>query len=333
MGRAGENNAHRSIVISAIVGRVLFIPVLLVAVFSVAVNASSDFYPDFLTLSKPMFSEQPDILNCRAGRLNDAQVQLALDTLNAIRVLHELAPVTLNHLTEQESNQAALMVAANGKLDHNPPASWRCFSTTGAMAMAKSLLSGGVTAPNIAFHTPAQDIIAWLTDHTALTSDSIGHRRWLLDPFIGQISYGRVSGKTVGRKVSIGSALAFNSTNVKPVTGPELIAYPFHDYPSRFFSNNALLSLSLLIDKERKPGNSSVDFSQVRIHVTNERGESVRTRKIRFDNQYFGLPNNLQFELDDIQHGVRYDIQVDAVKVRGLEKSYRYWFRIVPSSQ
>lgn len=196
--------------------------------------------------------------------------------------------------------------------------------------MAKSLLSGGVTAPNIAFHTPAQDVIAWLTDHTALTSDSIGHRRWLLDPFIGQISYGRVSGKTDGRKVSVGSALAFGITKLKPVTGPELIAYPFHDYPSRFFPKNALLSLSLLIDNERKPGNSAVDFSKVRIRVTTERGESIRARKVRFDNHYFGLPNNLQFELDDIQPGIRYDIQVDAVKVQGQEKSYRYWFRIMP---
>jgi hypothetical protein len=279
-----------------------------------------------------MFAEQPDIPACRAGRLQDAQVQLALDTLNAIRELHELAPVTLNPLTEQESNQAALMVAANGKLDHNPPASWRCFSTTGAKAMAKSLLSGGVTAPNIAFHTPAQDIIAWLTDHTAVSSDSIGHRRWLLDPFIGQISYGRVSGKTVGRNVSVGSALAFNNTKLKPVTGPALIAYPFHDYPARFFSENALLSLSLLIDKQRKPGNSAVDFSQASIRVVNERGESVRVRNVRFDNHFFGLPNNLQFELDDIQQGVRYDIQVDAVKVQGQEKSYRYWFRIVPDT-
>jgi len=152
----------------------------------------------------------------------------------------------------------------------------------------------------------------------------------LLDPFIGQISYGRVSGKTVGRKVSVGSALAFNNTKLKPVTGPALIAYPFHDYPARFFSENALLSLSLLIDKERKPGNSAVDYSQARIRVGTERGGSVRARNVRFDNHFFGLPNNLQFELDDIQQGVRYDIQVDAVKVQGQEKSYRYWFRIIP---
>lgn len=310
-----------------------FFQVLLACFVSCTAYASSDFYPDFLTLSKPMFSEQPDIPACRAGRLQDEQIQQALDTLNDIRKLHQLAPVTLNPLTEQESNQAALMVAANGKLDHHPTESWRCFSAIGAKAMAKSLLIGGVTAPNIAFHTPAQDISAWLTDHTAQTSDGIGHRRWMLDPFIGQISYGRVSGKTDGRNVSVGSALAFNSGKFKPVTGPELIAYPFHDYPSRFFSRKALLSFSLLIDKQRKPGNSAVDFSQARISVVNERGESLRVRNVRFDNHYFGLPNNLQFGLDDIQQGVRYDIQVDAVKVQGLEKSYRYWFRIVPDSQ
>lgn len=293
-------------------------------------KAASGFYPDFLTLSKPMFSEQPDIPACRPGRLHLEQVQQAVDTLNAIRKLHELAPVTLNPLTEQESNQAALMVAANGKLDHNPPASWRCFSTTGAKAMAKSLLSGGVTAPNIAFHTPAQDISAWLTDHTAFTQDSIGHRRWLLDPFIGQVAYGRVSGKTDRRNVSVGSALAFNITKLKPVTGPELIAYPFHDYPSRFFSKNALLSLSLLIDKQRKQGNLAVDFSQATIRAATDRGEPVRVRNVRFDNHFFGLPNNLQFALGDIQQGVKYNIQVDGVKVQGQEKSYRYWFRIMP---
>lgn len=303
---------------------------LMAAAMPCAGQAKPAFYPDFLALSAPLYAELPDIPACQPGRLHASVGQSVLDTLNDIRRRHGLAALSLDPASEAGAAQAALMSAANGKLDHNPPASWRCYSATGAKAMASSIISGGVTASNIAFHTPEQDIIAWLIDNNSLAPDSIGHRRWLLDPFVKTVAYGRVSGKTGWRNVSVGSALHFNASAATAVAGPELIAYPYQDYPARYFDDGALLSVSLLVDTQRKQGNTAVDFSEAQIRVVTERGEPVRVRDIASDRHYFGLPNSLQFRLARIRPDVRYEVSVDGVHVRGLEKSYRYWFRILP---
>jgi hypothetical protein len=221
------------------------------------------------------------------------------------------------------------MLAANGRLEHAPPTSWRCYTDSAAKTLARSLLSGGVTAPNIAFHTPAQDVIAWLIDNQSTSAGSIGHRRWLLDPFLGKIAYGRVSGSTGGGKITVASVLDMTGT-VLPAKGPELIAFPFQDYPASSFPDGTLLSLSLLIDKHRRQGNAVVDFSEARIRVVSEHGEPLRVRDLASDRQGFGLPNNLQFRPVGIRQGVRYEVSVDSVRIGDVEKSYRYWFRIVP---
>lgn len=300
----------------------------LVAVWPRTGLARPAFYPDFRALSAPLFAEQPDIPACRGGRLHEDAIRDAWQALNDIRRLHGLAPVEPDR-HDTAATQAALMLAANGSLSHAPPASWRCHSAAGAKALADSLLSGGVTARNLAFHTPAQDIIAWLTDNNATAADSIGHRRWLLDPFLGKAAYARVSGSTGGQKVTVASVLHVTGI-ARPAAGPELIAYPYQDYPARFFHDDTLLSLSLLVDRQRRQGNAAVDFSAVRIRVTDERGEPLRIGGVASDRYAFGLPNNLQFRPAGIRHGVRYEVSVDGVRVGGLEKSYRYWFRIVP---
>ena len=286
------------------------------------------FYPDFRALSAPLFAEQPDIPACRSGRLRDVAESEAWQALNEIRGLHGLAPVALDRQNAAAA-QAALMLAANGRLEHVPPASWRCHTAAGAQALAASLLSGGVTARNIAFHTPAQDIIAWLVDNKATAADSIGHRRWLLDPFLGKVAYARVSGSTGGQKVTVASVLHVTGI-ARPAAGPALIAYPYQDYPARFFHDDTPLSLSLLVDRQRRQGNAAVDFSTARIRVTDERGEPLLIGGVASDRYAFGLPNNLQFRPAGIRHGVRYEVSVDGVRVGGLEKSYHYWFRIIP---
>lgn len=303
---------------------------LVAAALPCAGRAQPAFYPDFMALSAPLYAEQPDIPACRSGRLRVDVVQQAVDALNGIRARHGLAPVVLDRQSVADAAEAALMLAANGKLEHAPPPSWRCYSTAGAKIMASSLISGGVTAPNIAFHTPAQDLIAWLIDSKSTAVDSIGHRRWLLDPFLGTVSYGRVAGRIGRRAVSGASVLHFTGAANASAVGPELIAYPYQDYPARYFTDDALLSVSLLVDERHRRGNAAVDFSQAAIQVVDERGKPMKVGGIASDNHGFGLPNNLQFRIARIQPGVRYQVSIDGVRVRGLAKSYRYWFRIVP---
>lgn len=294
--------------------------------------AGDGFYPDFRKLSAALYQQQPEPAACRAGLLHDAQRQQVLSTVNAIRTLHGLAPVQYEDSEQDAVMQTALLMAANGRIDHAPPPQWRCWTAMAAKTAGASLLSGGVRASNIAFHTPEQDILVWLTDTEARSVAGIGHRRWLLDPFLKRIAYGRVSGAVDGRNQSVASVLKIMrpEKTAAAATGPELIAYPFGDYPARFYAEGAPLSVALMIDAGHKAGNAAVDFSQARIKVMAASGKPLRISGILTDNSFYGLPNSLQFRTDDLISGERYDVTLDNVRVQGQPKTYRYWFRIMP---
>ena len=295
-------------------------------------QAGDGFYPDFQKLSAALYQQQPAPAACQTGVLLDTQKQQVLVTLNAIRALHGLAPVRYEE-TEQESVMlTALLMAANGRIDHAPPQHWRCWTATAAKTAGASLLSGGVRAPNIAFHTPEQDMIVWLTDTEARSVAGIGHRRWLLDPFLKRIAYGRVSGAVDGRNQSVASVLKILRPDgmTQAATAPELIAYPYGDYPARFYAEGAPISVALMIDAGHKAGNAAVDFSQTRIAVKPASGKPLRISGVITDNRFYGLPNNLQFRAERLVAGVRYEVTLDGVRVKGEAKTYRYWFRIVP---
>ena len=312
--------------------RVIATALLALAGFPCASKALPAFYPDFLELSAPLFAVTPDLQKCHPGQMKDSVKQNLLGQINTIRNLHGLGPVSQNNHAEASVNLAALMFAANAKIDHSPPSTWQCYTTEGAMAASKSIISGGVAAKNITFYSPEQDIIAWLTDINAINVADIGHRRILLDPFLVSVSYARVSGKITTQKVSVGSAMLPTTLNhpTQNISGDQLIAYPYHDYPARYFADNTILSLSLLIDRSNKHGNSAVDFSNARIRLYNEKSEKMQIKHIRYDNKYYGLPNNLQFTVAHIKPNLRYEVSIEGVRVNGNEKSYTYWFRIVP---
>jgi uncharacterized protein YkwD len=296
------------------------------------VHAGGGFYPDFQKLSAALYQQMPSPAACQTGILHEAQKQQVLTTLNAIRHLHGLAPVRYDDSEQDEVMQTALLMAANGRIDHAPPRHWRCWTSTAAKTAGASLLSGGVRAPNIAFHTPEQDMIVWLTDTEARSVAGIGHRRWLLDPFLKRIAYGRVSGAVDGRNQSVASVLKIMRPDglAKASAAPELIAYPFGDYPAQFYAEGAPISVALMIDAEHKAANTAVDFSQTRIQVKSAKGKPLRISGILTDNRFYGLPNSLQFRTGDLIFGERYDVTLENVRVQGQPKNYRYWFRIVP---
>ncbi|CAN5816697.1 hypothetical protein BH20CHL4_BH20CHL4_03640 [soil metagenome] len=71
------------------------------------------------------------------------------------------------------NQQGALMMSRNGMLSHNPPASWLCYTATGAQAAASS---------NIAIGWYGRDVIdAYMKDGGSNNAPA-GHRRWLLYP-------------------------------------------------------------------------------------------------------------------------------------------------------
>jgi hypothetical protein len=98
---------------------------------------------------------------------------------NLVRWLADLPPVE----TEQERNDmaqaCALMMTANGKLSHEPPMSWECYSELGADGARTSNISSG---PGV------MSVQLYMIDDGNLTT--FGHRRIILSNELGPIGLG-----------------------------------------------------------------------------------------------------------------------------------------------
>ncbi|MDD5059356.1 MAG: CAP domain-containing protein [Sideroxydans sp.] len=286
---------------------------------------------DFKSSSQALYVVQPDVAHCSSGTMSDATRQSVLDTLNDIRRLHGLSAVKYDAESEAQEMQIALMMAANGQESHSPPASWKCFTKAGAEAAGQSNLYGGLVDPNLNFMSPQEEVIGWLTDANNAFANNVGHRRWLLDPFLTRVAYGKVAGVYDGDNFTDGSAIRviypFGSETAN-VTA-DMVAYPDGDYPNRYFDKRALLSFVVIADKTEKYANGDVDFSAAKISVTERGGARLDIKDVAYDNAGYGLPNNLQFRASSIKPYIVYDVAITGVKVNQQLRDYQYWFRIV----
>ncbi|MBW6527561.1 CAP domain-containing protein [Sphingomonas sp. RHCKR7] len=280
-----------------------------------------------------LFTAQPDVPNCRPGILADSVRADVLARLNAIRALHRLPAVTYSSADDEQATQAALMMAANGQLTHTPPADWKCYTDTGSTGAGTSNLYGGLISPYLAYYTEDMYLGGWLTETTNLVANNVGHRRWMLDPFLGKISYGRVAQVLADGSRTDAAAMkvvSFAGGVTVPGGLPPYVAYPYGDYPARYFDPAALLSFTVIADTTRRGGaNAQVDFAKATVRVAN--GDTALTvSNISFDNTGYGVPNNLQFAVAGLANDVTYTVTIDGVSVRGQAQSYSYTFRIVP---
>ena len=279
-----------------------------------------------------LYVTAPDVPNCRTGTLAASVKADVLARLNALRAIHRLPAVTYSDADDDQAAQAALLMAANGKLDHFPTAGWTCYSEAGRMGAGSSNLYGGLIAPNLAFYSEDAYLAGWMIETSNIVANNVGHRRWMLDPFLGKISYGRVAQLLAdGRRTDASTLKVFDFTGGVPAPGalPAFVAYPQGDYPARYFDPAALLSFSVIADATQRGGaNASVNFSAATVTVK-AGATALAVSNISFDNVGYGLPNNIQFNVAGLQNNVTYEVTIANVTVRGVAQSYTYTFRTV----
>ncbi|HEX8303088.1 CAP domain-containing protein [Sphingomonas sp.] len=286
---------------------------------------------DFLSRAAALYTVQPDIAACQAGTLHPAVTASLLTSLNNVRALHRLPPVVYSPSDEASAQQSALIMAANGQLSHTPPASWACYSSLGASGAAASNLYGGV-GTGLTLLSEEQIVAGFMTEINNLVIESVGHRRWLLDPFLGSVAYGRVAGRyQTSNRADAAAIKVFNLVGPSGPSGalPAIVAYPYEEYPARFFDTNALLSFSVISNTTSKFGNTNVNFSGATISVRVRGGAALTVSRVAYDNEGYGLPNNLQFAVAGLTANTIYDVTISNVIVAGTPRSYSYYFRIV----
>lgn len=286
---------------------------------------------DFFTQVSALYTTAPDITACQPGLLKPAVTTAFLQTLNALRSLHRLPAVGYSSSDEPAAQAAALMMAANGQLSHNPPTTWRCYTAPGAAAAGSSNLYGAAGA-GLGYNTDEQILAGFMTEIDNIVAESVGHRRWLLDPFLGSVAYGRVAGRQqTNTRADAAAIKVFDNAGPSAVTGalPDFVAYPYGDYPARFFDPRALLSFSVVANRSDKWANRSVNFANATVSVRQRDGAALTVSRVTYDNEGYGLPNNLQFAVAGLQPNVQYDVTVANVG-NAPQASYSYSFRILP---
>jgi len=275
-------------------------------------------------------SETPDINNCYAGKLSAKFRNEFLNELNTVRALHGLPSITYDDAHEDEMMQTALILAANNILTHYPEANTNCYSDIGAVGARTSSLEMGVRQ-NKYDYSPAESIANMVHDKLNLSAGDVGHRLWMLNPFLQKSAYGSVNApsfKDTRFPYVVGTSYKVVYPFDNPTTAPlGVIAYPYHNYPAKYYRAGSILSISVLTDQKNFFANRNVDYAKATVTVTERSGGAKqKISNIRYEN--IGVPNHIQFNFDDLKLNVIYDVKLSNVLVNGQPKEYSYWFNV-----
>jgi len=198
-------------------------------------------------VSTPQLGWTGNINTCDPGTISTLSINNTLDRINYFRDLVGLpSDIIFDPILNQKCQESALMMEANGTVDHFPPASWNCYTTDGASAAANS---------NIASGRHSSGAITGMIEDPGSHNYFVGHRRWLL--------YTRAN--TFGT----GSTDNTNVTWVADIPSFNAPFYEFVAYPSEGFFPAPLVferwSLSM----------PDADFSNTTISMTDEQGINI----------------------------------------------------------
>ncbi|NJC33401.1 uncharacterized protein YkwD [Sphingomonas jejuensis] len=274
-----------------------------------------------------LYDSAPDLASCRAGALKAGVRQQALAELNALRARHGLAAVAYAPSGDGEVAEASMMMAANGQLSHTPPTSWTCYTAAGANGAGSGNLYMA-WGNGLGFMSADDHFAAWINEGG---SNALGHRRWLLDPFLGQVSYGRFAVQRAdGHRIDAVTlkVFGFAAAAAAPGTVPGFVAVPQGDYPVRYFRAGDYLSFSVAPSRNRDGSDRRVGLSGARVTVTDPAGATLPIADQSADNNGYGLANNLQWRVAGLVRGTEYRVRIDGV-TGAPAASYSYAFRVV----
>jgi uncharacterized protein YkwD len=282
-------------------------------------------------VSDALYDRLPIVPSCDPGQLKAGEKSQVLNKINEIRALHRLPPVIYDAPGDIQTAKSSLITVANIKLTHTPTAADSCYSEDGRLGSGSSnIFIQYSTGP----YTFASDrsVVSFLIDDGVA---SLGHRRWLLHPFLSRTSFGRVDGAPL-----VASTFRYvTGIAVKVIGYPDAdlsgssasyVAYPEGDYPSAYFKHGWFMSFSVLADKTStfSNGPSVVDFSGATIEVKNPSGVALSISEQSADYTGFGIPNALQWKAAGTVSNVQYTVRILGVRVGGVVRNFSYVFRV-----
>lgn len=233
---------------------------------------------DGISLNDPLnFVTEPQLTAPydNAGILSPDTLNAAMKTMNQIRYIAGLQDnVTLNEEYNRKAQAASLVNYANHTLSHSPS------KPAGMTDSMYKLGHDGASSCNIAMaswnRSLNQTIVkSWMEDGDSHNIDRVGHRRWILNPSMGQTGFGAVYGPG-------GTYSALYCFDRSRSASETQVAWPAQNMPVEYFGTSFPWSVSI---------GSSVDKNAV--HITLKRVNDGMTWNFSSSssNGYFNVDN------------------------------------------
>ncbi|MDQ3981709.1 MAG: CAP domain-containing protein [Actinomycetota bacterium] len=234
-----------------------------------------------------------DVATCDAGAPSPAAQSATLTAINFVRGLAGLDPVSFDPALSAKAQQAALIMHANDDLDHDPPASWRCWTQAGDEAAGSSNLALGIAG--------ADAILGYMDDDGRFNT-AVGHRRWIMRPETATMGSGSTSGA---------NALWIFGADAEGAAVPEWVPWPTAGYFPSPLEPEGRWSLSA--------SSEAVTFPNATVTVTGPGGTSLPVQTYPEEQGF--AKNTLVWEVSGVTIPRGDDALTYTVTVSGITRS------------
>ncbi|MDG3007984.1 CAP domain-containing protein [Paludisphaera mucosa] len=253
-----------------------------------------------------------------AGALGDDYRKAILARVNAYRTMAGAPAIgAIDPTMSYYSQQAALMMSANGRLSHTPDPSWKFYSADGAIGAARSNL-----------HLASGDyaVDGYILD-PGPTNGPTGHRWWSLNPRVAMIGVGDVPGSLSQDRAANALSFGLGTSAVEStvVAWPPEGAFPSALVPDRW-------SFIDYADEQRFDDSGihyKYDYTSAVVRVTSN-GEPQAV-VVEYSRGVFGnylVFSGIQLPGLAMNADVAVDVTIDDVLVWGVPQSIHYTTRI-----
>lgn len=319
------------------VGDDIFITPTGTSSFTLQSGATTEYTVKYLDVTgSSLYRRNPDFQYCEPGTPSTVGLRRAADEVNFFRALMGLPILGVIEELTAEMQAAAMLYAMNPAVEtpHNPPLEAVCWSKPGADTAAVSNLSVVRSSADsvLTASPPEEHIRRWFIDQDVI---NLGHRRWLLDPFLPGVAFGYTQGYTAAgpfadpeHPFAVGASLQVTNLGANPAAramSQPFVAYPYGEFPATAMPKEwPLFSFSLVVDNTSPQANASVDYSAAHITITDRLGRKVPITGVSASTASFGLPNHLQWRVDQLETGHTYTVSITNIWVKNQRVAFEY---------
>ncbi|KJU87747.1 SCP-like extracellular domain protein [Candidatus Magnetobacterium bavaricum] len=185
-------------------------------------DESRNFYNTYYAVNEPAINWSGNHQSCSSGTTAQDFRDAIAQRINYFRAMAGIpATITLSDTYSAKAQEAALMMSVNNTLNHTPPSTWTCYTTTGAEAAGSSNLALGINSVSA--------ISGYMKDYGS-GNYPVGHRRWILYPQTQVMGTGDIPNAGSYTKANALWVFDSNRKGARPTTSEEFVAWPPKGY-------------------------------------------------------------------------------------------------------